>query len=362
MNAPAPRAGIPLVPDKKAASRAAATSIVRAVLASARATFESNRDGAALRLARAAWPDDRLARAIVTRATSAPAMTTVTGWAAELAATRVEDLLSVFGPASCGAALLRRGTVLSWGGANKISIPGISTASASFASFVGQGAPIPTRQMTTTAGVSLTPAKFATIFALTREMVESSNAEALVRLVMADSLSVALDAALFSNVAGSATQPAGLLYNITPIGAATGGGAAAMTKDFAALITSVSAVSALDIVFITDPGTMAKIKMSVMPGFDYDVLASNAVPVGTVICVGLNGLVSVAEPQPRIDASRDIEVPVAMDTAPPSDGSIGSVVLKSMFQVDEIAIRFIADMTWGLRTPAALAFTQNITW
>jgi hypothetical protein len=216
--------------------------------------------------------------------------------------------------------------------------------------------------MSTSAGVSLTPAKFATIFALTRELVESSNAEALVKLVMSDSLSVALDTALFSNAAGSTTQPAGLLNGIVPIGAATGGGAVAMTKDIAALITSVSAVSALDLVFVTDPGTMAKIKMSVMPGFDFDVLATNAVPVGTVICVGLNGLVSVAEPQPRIDASRDIEVPVAMDTAPPSDGSIGSVVLKSMFQADEIAIRFIADMTWGLRTPGSLAFVQNTTW
>jgi hypothetical protein len=359
MNKPVP---IPLRADPAAVAERHLISTARAVLASARATYEHDRTGAAVRLVRATWPDDRMARELVTKAASSPAMTTTTGWAAELAATRVESLLSVFGPASCGATLLRRGTLLSWGGANKITVPGISAASASFASFVGQGAPIPTRQMTTSAGVSLTPAKFATIFALTREMVESSNAEALVRLVMADSLSVALDAALFSNAAGSTSSPAGLLYNITPIGAATGGGAAAMTKDFAALITSVSAVSALDLVFVTDPGTMAKIKMSVMPGFDYDVLASNAVPVGTVICVGLNGLVSVAEPQPRIDASRDIEVPVAMDTAPPSDGSIGSVVLKSMFQVDEIAIRFIADMTWGLRAPAAIAVVNNITW
>src|SRR6516164_4209983 len=120
---------IPLRLDPSAVSRAAVTSLVRAVLAEARATFENDRAGAAVRLARAAWPDDRLARDLVTKAASAPALTTVTGWAAELAATRVESLLSAFGPASCGAALLRRGTVLSWGGAAKITVPGISTAS-----------------------------------------------------------------------------------------------------------------------------------------------------------------------------------------------------------------------------------------
>jgi hypothetical protein len=152
-------------------------------------------DRDAARLVRAAWPDDRGAIRIVTRAASAPAMTGTTGWAAEIAQTRIEDLLSVFGPLNTGAALLRRGTVLSFAGIHAIQIPGISTASGPFTSFVAEGAAIPVRVMATSAGVTFGPRKLATIFTLTREMIESSNAEALVKLVMTKSLSIALDAA-----------------------------------------------------------------------------------------------------------------------------------------------------------------------
>jgi len=344
--------------------RQVATPLVRAVLAQALATYEQDRRSGP-HVVRRMWPQDRQALAIVERAASTPAMTTVTGWAAEIAQTRLEDLLAVFGPASCGAALLRKGTVLSWAGAAKLSIPGISTASATYASFVGQGLPVPVRQFTTAAGISLVPSKFATIFSLTHEMVSASNAEELVRLVMAESLSVALDTALFSTNAGTAVSPPGLLYNITPLSAATAGSSVAMLDDFGKLVAAVSPTCGMDIAFITDPGTLVKIALAAAPGFDLldiPVLASNAVTVGTIICVGLNALVSAFDEMPRIDASRDVESPIAMDTAPPSDGSIGSVALKSSFQTDVVAIRFISDVAWGLRTPSAIAVISGITW
>ena len=333
------------------------------MLGLARATFENDRD--ARRIVTACWPDDRKARQLVTRAASAPAMTTVAGWAQELAITRVEALLATFGPASCGAALLQKGTVLEFAGANKISIPGISTAAASFTSFVSQASPIPVRQFTTGAGVTLDPRKLATIFVLTFEMVSSSNAEQLVRLVMAECLSAALDAALFSNTAGDTTRPPGLLYGVTPITAATGGGSAAMLTDISKLVGAVSATCGMDIAFVTDPGTAVKVALAAAPGFDLlglPVLASNAVTVGTVICIGLPALVSAFDPAPRIDASRDVEAPVAMDTIPPSDGSIGSVVLKSSYQIDAVSVRYIADVAWGVRTTSAIAVVNGITW
>src|SRR5262249_46280359 len=158
----------------------------------------------------------------------------------------VADLLSGLGPASAGSELLRRGTVLAFDGAAKITVPGI-TAVATNASFVGQAAPIPVRQLTVGAGASLEPHKFASIITLSREMIESSNAEQLVRLAMVDSLAAALDVALFGNTAGDATRPPGLLYNVTPITATTGGGVAAQWKDIAALVAAVSPVSGLNI-------------------------------------------------------------------------------------------------------------------
>ena len=81
--------GIPLRPDVDAIRDRAAISVVRAVVAEARSTFDMNRTGAAQRIVKSAWPDDRRALRLVTRAPSAPAMTTTTGWAAEIAQTRI---------------------------------------------------------------------------------------------------------------------------------------------------------------------------------------------------------------------------------------------------------------------------------
>ena len=67
-------AGIPLRPEPSVLRDRAAISVVRAVVAKARATFTMDRD--ATRLVRAALPDDRGAIRIVTRAASSPAMTT----------------------------------------------------------------------------------------------------------------------------------------------------------------------------------------------------------------------------------------------------------------------------------------------
>jgi len=340
---------------------AAVVSVVRGIIAQALATFAQDRSGA--RIVRRQWPQDRQAIAIVERAASSPAMTTTAGWAAELAQTRVLDLLATFGPASCGAALLQQGTVLSWADAAKITIPGISTAGAGFTSFAAQGQAIAVRQLVTSAGVNLTPSKFATIFSLTRETIESSNSEQLVRMVLADSLGAALDAALFSTNAATASSPAGLLYNVTPITAATAGSSVAMLQDFGKLVQAVSPTCGMNIAFVTDPGTVTKIALSAAPGFELlglPVLASNAVTVGSVICIGLPALVSAFEPTPRIDASRDVEI--GMDTAPPADPGSGTTVVKSMYQTDTVAIRFIDDVAWGVRTPSAVAVVNGITW
>jgi hypothetical protein len=84
--------------------------LVRAVLAHARSiAFE---DPDILGIASKAWPNDRGTLQLIKRSASVPADTTsssVTGWAADLAAGTVPDLLNVIGPASAGAQLLQRG-------------------------------------------------------------------------------------------------------------------------------------------------------------------------------------------------------------------------------------------------------------
>src|SRR5262249_3446625 len=146
----------------------------------------------------------------VLRAATNPATTTTAGWAAELSPVSLVFLQALRG-ISAGAELLRRGLQVRFNGEGQILLPTIAQGQAGF---VGQGKPIPVGQCASSRGASLLPHKLALISALTRQMVESSNAEAIIRAVLTESAAVGLDAALFSANAATADAPAGLLYGI----------------------------------------------------------------------------------------------------------------------------------------------------
>ncbi len=122
-------------------------------------------------------------------------MTTVTGWAVELAQKMVTDALDALGPVSVAAQLLRLGLVLNFDRHAIVSAPGF-TATAGNAGFVAEGMPIPVRQLAAV-GAQLLPYKLASIAVLTREMIESSNAEQMIADVLVRSAGMALDAAFF---------------------------------------------------------------------------------------------------------------------------------------------------------------------
>jgi HK97 family phage major capsid protein len=189
------------------------------VLAHARAGYSPDRDP--VRVVRQLWPRDEEALRLVTRAATSFATTTTAGWSAELGQHVISELLVSLGPISAGSELLRRSNMLSLERHQSVQVPAL-VASATLAAFVSEGQPIPIRQLDTSKSIKLEPRKLATGFVLTRELISSSNAEALVGLVIRNSLSLSLDAVLFSTTAGTAAAPPGLLAGITPLTAATG--------------------------------------------------------------------------------------------------------------------------------------------
>src|SRR5262249_40221689 len=157
--------------------------------------------------------------------------------------TAVADFISTLGPASAGSELFRRSINLQFGGSAAILVPSV-VSSANDVSFVGEGQPIPVRQLLI-GGPTLTPSKFAVIFTLLRRLVEYStpNAEQLTRAVLTESAGAALDAALFDANASSATRPAGLRNGVAALTATSGGGDVAMIADLGKLAAAVSAVA-----------------------------------------------------------------------------------------------------------------------
>jgi hypothetical protein len=298
------------------------------------------------------WPSD-----LVLRATSAPAMTNVTGWAAELAQKRVVDTLDALGASSGAADVMKRCLVLDWDGAGVISAPGF-VANGANSGFVAEGNPIPVRQLNA-AAAQLTPTKLATIAVLSREQIESSNAERLIGDALISSSGLALDAVFFGSAAATAAAPAGIRNGIaalTPSASADVFGA--FFEDIASLLNAVGVVGGKGPFFIVSSigrtaSASARYGSIKAEGTNATIIPIASSAVGNdVIAIAPNALVAA------LSADADVETANAatlvMDTAPVAPNT--TQVTKSMFQTDSIALKVRWPVTWALRNPAAVAW------
>jgi hypothetical protein len=121
---------------------------------------------------------------------------------------------------------------------NAIMIPGIAP-SANNVGFLGENAVIPVVQFDLSAASTLSRRKLSAIFVFTSEMLRASNAEAMARAVIVESLSLALDKILFDSNPATAVRPGGVLAGVAATAAASAG-VDAKTTDLAALSGAVS--------------------------------------------------------------------------------------------------------------------------
>jgi hypothetical protein len=305
------------------------------------------------------WPSDKLTlRAVSVAATSGNAP-----WAGELAHRVVRDALEGMGPAAAGAQVLLRSLVLAWDNYGSISAPGF-VAGAGSAGFVAENAPIPVRQLSATAAL-LTQFKLAALAVLTREMIESSNAEQLITDVLVRSAAAALDAALFSTTAATAAQPAGIRYNVTALTASAATDPfEQIPEDIANLINAVAPVGGDGpYLMIGSPGRIAAliIRFAIQGDVRVDFLASNAVG-NDLLCVAPNALVCALAPEPEIDTSTAGELHMNDTPLPLVDsGGVVASPSKSMFQVESVALKMRWPVSWAVRDARACAWTTP-TW
>jgi hypothetical protein len=342
----------PLVPEDLR-RREPLAPLVRGVIATARAELFGH-DRNPERIARSMWPEDKATLALVQRATSSEAVTTDPAWAGPLATYRVQELLTNLGPLSAGSELLKRGFTFTFDHHNEIRVPGITVA-ATYAGFIAERGLIPVHQLPVSSGAILDPRKFGTIITLTREMIQSSNAEQLVRAVLVDAVAASLDTALFSNVAGDATRPPGLLFGAKSETTTAGGGSGAMLADLAALATDVAPYGGLDIVYVCAPAEAVKLTFAMGAQFKMPILASSGVPAKTLIALAPAALCNATDPAPRLEAARDVAL--SMDDSAP----VG-MPSRSMFQTDSVSIRLVMFVSWAMRAPLACAYMPAVTW
>jgi hypothetical protein len=303
------------------------------------------------------WPSDRELAAVV-KAASAPAMTTVAGWAAELAHKVTADITEALSAASAGAAVLGRSLLLTWDGAGSIGVPGF-VASAANGGFVAEGDPIPVRQFTDT-GQTLLPKKLASIAVLTREMIESSNAEAIVGDTLVKSAGMALDVVLFGSAAASSAAPAGVRNGIATLTASGNADAfAAFFEDMATLLNGVGPVGGNGPFFIVSSigrlasasGRYGSLKAE---GTDAMVIPVASSAVGAdIIVIAPKAIAAAISPTPDIETASTGTL--LMDSVP--TGTFGSTgPERSLFQSDSIALKMRWPVSWVLRDARGVAW------
>lgn len=331
--------------------------LVRACLAHALASIEQTD---ADKVVRRIWPQDE-PTAWLTRVASSPETLTT---AAPLVALVVADLIAALTPSSAAARLLEDGLQLSFDGAGTIAVPSFAAA-ASYAGFIGESNAIPVLQGLDTAA-SLVPKKLASFLVLSRELANSSNAEAMMRDLLTRSVGLALDTVLFSANAASSTDPPGLLNGLVELPASTATATFdAMIEDMSTLAEAVAPVGT-PIVFIGSPDRILRLKLQLhyteTDFADFSLLPSFAVPSNMLICVATKGLVSAVEPVPQIQSSPDSALHMADPASAIIDGS-GTLAtpVRSLWQTASIGLRLRFGADWALRSPAAVAFIEPLT-
>jgi HK97 family phage prohead protease len=318
------------------------------------------------------------------RAPSAPAMTTVVGWAQELVHQIYADMMALLLPQSIFPRLAAKGTSLSFGQAGKILLPTRSRTPTIAGSFVGEGMAIPVRQGAFTSQTFI-PKKMAVITTWTREMADHSipAIEGVLRQAIQEDTAISLDSVLLDNNPATTIRPAGILNGVTPVGATAGGGIAAVVGDIKNMIGALVTATYGNIrspAWLMNPADMLSASLVSAPNTgvfpfkdevgrgtlnNIPIIDSATVPPKTVILVDAADFVVMQADAMRFEISD--QATLHMEDTSPADlvsGSPGTVASpqRSLFQTDSLALRMIFPLNWSFRRSGMVATTSAITW
>src|SRR5207302_1718596 len=114
------------------------------------------------------------------------------------------------------------------------------------------------------------------------------------------------------------------------------------------------------VVIIASPSQAVAIVLRTLGTFPYSVLASNALPAGTVIAVAVNAIVSAAGDGPQIGTTEAASV--TMDDAPSGAFLTGGARVIASFQTDTLGLRLRWPISWCVRDARGIAVMNNVTW
>lgn len=341
------------IPLRPAPSDPPRTHLIRAAFA---VLLHRHMDGGAAGFISRRDPSDQ-ASLMLLRGAVSPTTTTVAGVVAGAATGDFLRTLLV----SAASPLIAAGRRLRLGQLGTVNTPtrsGVPDASA--VPWVGEGAPTRVRAGSIT-GVQLGPLKkLAVITTLTRELAESSDGEAVFADMFSEDAAAALDASMFSNLAATAAQPAGLLYGVNALAA----GASAQA-DVSAVASAVMAGGGASVAFVAGPATAFRLALA-LPDRDLTIWPGRGVPEGRLIGVDPTAFLFAGDPVPEIAESRAAVLHME-DSAPAAVSAVGTpntvaAPTVSLFQNDLLGVRVTLRAAWALRAPGAVAWVNGVGW
>jgi hypothetical protein len=298
----------------------------------------------------------------IQRAASSPALLndSGSGWAGPLGRYAVSQAIEDVVAMSAIGRLLQIGALhVDLGRIASLTIPGRQTSAADAGTWLAEGAVSQVRKYTVL-GPKLVPHKLEVTTSMTFEMTRASNIEEILRVLLSEAASLAVDAAVLSTTAASPARSAGLLYGLTPLAASTTGGFDSCGSDLGKLVADIaSRGGGARAAFIAAPSQATAIRFWAGGQFGTtaanDVLpvaASAALADGTVICI---------EPESFACTFGELQFSMSQDSllhfedTSPADITSGTGTLatpvKSLFQTDSLAIKMTLWGDWVMRAP-----------
>lgn len=314
------------------------------------------------------------------KAAAAPGDTTTTAWAASLLDEQVSGFIDLVSNNSVYGALRAGGMSLNFSGAGSIKIPSRTATKTAPGAFVGEGNPIPVKELSMTSKTLLRH-KMGVIVTMTEELMDATNSqiETIVRQAILADTSKTLDSILLDATAGDAVRPAGLLNGVTTTTSA-GATAAQIITDLKALIAPFETDDAgkslviilhplrkLGLLTVTNSVGDFQFAEEVRGGslMGYRLAESSNVATDAVHCVNAGEFATAYDGPNFLESNTatlhmEDTTPEALSTA--GTPNVVAAPARSLYQTYTRGIRMVLPVTWAMRRDAQVSGLDTVAW
>ncbi len=289
------------------------------------------------------------------RAVTNPAMTLITGWAAELlSAPTTSFLLSMESGIRAVPAIMRRGHGIPL----SVNTRAISLTAAASAKFTEEGKPISVVNASL-ASNGLLPYSVKCIATFSEEIADHSKPviDEVLRQILGDAVAEAVEILFFSNIAQTSWSPAGVLLGATVVPPG-----ASFSADVQGLMSAIT--PAVTPVFVASPGRRAAIAASgALASFDYELLSSSVLADDRMVALDADALLFGAG-TPSFKFGREATLVEDTDPAPfstPGSPPTIAAPIRSLWQTNTASLKCTLPISW-IRAGGTAAVVTGITW